>query len=73
MYNLEEFIDHFTEFYFDDGISPKEARKYTEMYIKLFPNFWNGGDSVDREKVYGLYLIDWADSLVKQHKEKGVE
>lgn len=71
--NIEEFIDYMTEFYFDEGISPKDARKYTEMYIKLFPNLWSGGDSLDREKVYGLYLIGWADSLAKQHKEMEVE
>lgn len=72
MPNIEEFIDYLTEFYFDEGIPTKDARKYTEMYIKLFPNLWSDGDSLDREKVYELYLMGKADTLAKQHKEMGV-
>ena len=72
MYNIEEFIDYFMEFYFDTDITNQEARKYTKLYIELFPNLWGGGNSLDRESVYGLYLIDWADSIAKENKSKGV-
>ena len=72
MPNIEEFIDYLTEFYFYEGIATKDARKYTELYIKLFPNLWSDGDSLDREKVYELYLMGKADALAKQHKEMEV-
>ena len=72
MPNIKEFIDYLTEFYFDEGIATKDARKYTELYIKLFPNLWSDGDSLDREKVYELYLMGKADALAKQHKEMEV-
>ena len=69
MYNIEEFIDYFMEFYFDTDITSQEARKYTKLYIELFPNLWDG-DSLDREKVYDLLMMGRGDALAKQRKLK---
>ena len=52
--------------YSDTDITRKEAIKYTKMYNKLFPNLWGGGDTLDREKVYELFLMGRADSLAKK-------
>lgn len=70
--NIEEFIDYFMEFYFDTDITNQEARKYTKLYIELFPNLWSGGDSLDREKVYELLLMGRGDAIAKQNKSKEV-
>tara|TARA_X000001382_G_C3027914_1_gene133785 strand:+ start:296 stop:526 length:231 start_codon:yes stop_codon:yes gene_type:complete len=67
MYNIEEFIDYFMEFYFDTDITNQEARKYTKLYIELFPNLWDG-DSLDREKIYSLIMMGRGDALAKQRK-----
>lgn len=75
MYNIEEFIDYFMEFYFDTDITNQEIRKYTKLYIELFPNLWDG-DSLDREKIYSLIMMGRGDALAKQrkleYKSKGV-
>jgi hypothetical protein len=71
MINIEEFIDYFMEFYFDTDITNEEARKYTKLYIKLFPNLWDG-DSLDREKIYELLLMGRGDALAKKNKSKEV-
>jgi hypothetical protein len=72
MYNIEEFIDYFMEFYFDTDITNQEARKYTKLYRELFPNLWGGGDSLDREKVYELLKMGRGDALAKKNKLEGV-
>jgi len=71
MINIEEFIDYFMEFYFDTDITNEEARKYTNLYIELFPSLWDG-DSLDREKVYELLLMGRNDALAKKNKSKEV-
>lgn len=71
MYNIEEFIDYFMEFYFDTDITNQEARKYTKIYIELFPNFWDG-DSLDREVIHQLIMRGRGDAKAKQNKLKGV-
>ncbi len=73
----EKFIDFLVEWYGEGGfeghvkITKKEAIKYTDMYMDLFPNLWSGGDSLDREKVMQLLNMGRGDTLAKKHK--GVE
>lgn len=69
---VTRFINYILEFYEDDGMTVGEALKYTKMYKNLFPNLWSEGDSLDREKVYELFLMGRADALAKEHKEKEV-
>ena len=69
---VTRFINYILEFYEDDGMTVGEALKYTKMYKNLFPNLWSEGDSLDREKVYELFLMGRADAIAKEHKEKEV-
>ena len=69
---VTRFINYILEFYEDDGMTVGEALKYTKMYKKLFPNLWGEGESLDREKVYELFLMGRADAIAKEHKEKEV-
>jgi acyl-coenzyme A synthetase/AMP-(fatty) acid ligase len=69
---VTRFINYILEAYEDDGMTVGEALKYTKMYKKLFPNLWSEGDSLDREKVYELFLMGRADALAKEHKEEEV-
>lgn len=69
---VTRFINYILEFYEDDGMTVGEALKYTKMYKNLFPNLWSNGDTLDREKVYELFLMGRADALAKEHKEKEV-
>ena len=69
---VTRFINYILEVYKDDGMTVGEALKYTKMYKNLFPNLWSEGDSLDREKVYELFLMGRADALAKEHKEKEV-
>jgi hypothetical protein len=71
MINIEEFIDYFMEFYFDTDITNEEAKKYTKLYIKMFPNLWSN-DSFDRENIYQLIKMAKGDALAKNHKSKEV-
>ena len=66
----ERFILYIMDFYREECMSVGEATKYTKMYIKNFPNLWSDGDSLDREKVYELFLMGRADDLAREHKEK---
>jgi acyl-coenzyme A synthetase/AMP-(fatty) acid ligase len=66
----KKFILDIMDFYRDECMSVGEATKYTKMYIKNFPNLWSDGDSLDREKVYELFLMGRADALAREHKEK---
>ena len=63
-----EFIRYILDFYYDEGILAKEARKYTAIYKKLFPNLWGDGDGLDRENVYELILMGRADARARQNK-----
>lgn len=69
---VTRFINYILEFYEDDGMTVGEALKYTKMYKNLFPNLWSNGDTLDREKVYELFLMGRADAIAKEHKEKEV-
>lgn len=69
---VTKFINYILEFYEDDGMTVGEALKYTKMYKNLFPNLWSNGDTLDREKVYELFLMGRADAIAKEHKEKEV-
>jgi hypothetical protein len=66
-----KFVSYFLDFYRDSGddITPLEACKYTKMYKTNFPNLWGGGDSLDREKVYELFLMGRADAITKEVKQ----
>jgi len=66
--DFETFITYVLVCYDDTDMTKKEAIKYTKIYNKLFPNLWGGGDSLDREKVYELFLMGRADALAKKHK-----
>ena len=70
--DFETFITYVLVCYDDTDMTKKEAIKYTKIYNKLFPNLWGGGDSLDREKVYELFLMGRADALAKKHNEEGV-
>lgn len=69
---VTRFINYILEFYEDDGMTVGEALKYTKMYKNLFPNLWSNGDTLDREKVYELFLMGKADALAKEHKKKEI-
>jgi hypothetical protein len=69
---VTRFIHYILDFYKDDDMTVGEALKYTKIYKKLFPNLWSEGDSLDREKVYELFLMGRADALAREHKEKEV-
>ena len=69
---VTRFIYYILDFYEDDGMTVGEALKYTKMYRKYFPNLWSDGDSLDREKVYELFLMGRADAIARENKEMEV-
>lgn len=66
------FVKYIMKYYENEGISAKEAKKYTALYKDLFPNLWSNGDSLDRENVYELILMARADARAKQNKYQRV-
>jgi hypothetical protein len=60
-----EFVCYLLDFYGHDenNMQPLEACKYTKIYKNIFPNLWGGGDSLDRENVYKLFLMGRADAM----------
>lgn len=66
------FVKYIMKYYENEGISAKEAKKYTALYKDLFPNLWSNGDSLDRENVYQLILMARADARAKQNKYQRV-
>ena len=68
-----KFVHYLLDFYEDEGMTFPEAIRYTQMYIKLFPNLWSDGDSLDREKVYELFLMGRANALAKKHNDTDLQ
>ena len=68
-----KFVHYLLDFYEDEGMTFTEAIRYTQMYIKLFPNLWSDGDSLDREKVYELFLMGRANALAKKHNDTDLQ
>jgi len=64
------FVQYIMKYYENEGISAKEAKKYTALYKELFPNLWSSGDSLDRENVYKLILMARADAVARQHNKE---
>lgn len=64
MYSLDDFVNDFVEC---SDITKQEARKYTKLYIKLFPNLWDG-DTLDRDKIYQLIMMGRGDAIAREHK-----